>query len=200
MAIKNIIFDIGGVLVEWKPLEVIKSILPEYDSEILYNKMRDSWVKLNLGQLTMSEVIVNYHIDLDISKVRIEELMLRLKISQIPVDGSIQLLQKLKDNGYVLYVITDNIKEILDYHKKNSRSWSFFIDIISSHNIGTLKPDYKIYQYLLNKYNLIPEESIFIDDVKKNVQAAIDLKINGIHFKGYDLCIKSLNQLGVDVN
>ena len=61
MIIKNIVFDIGNVLVRWDPYKVIKSVFPEHDPDVFYNLMRPVWLDLNLGKITETDAIDLYH-------------------------------------------------------------------------------------------------------------------------------------------
>jgi len=66
---------------------------------------------------------------------------------------------------------------------------------VFSYEIGVAKPDAQIYRYILEKMDVAPERTIFVDDFKLNVAAAQELGIIGIHFKGRDQVIQEINQL-----
>lgn len=57
MKIKNIVFDVGNVLVRWEPFEVINSVFPEFEAEDFYRKIYPTWIDLNLGKLSEDEAI-----------------------------------------------------------------------------------------------------------------------------------------------
>ena len=195
MKMKNIVFDIGNVLVRWAPLEVIKSVFPELEPKDFYRKMYPIWIDLSLGKLTEDEAIERYHKELGWPKDRLARLMLEFKLNQKPLDGSIELLDKLQKLGLNLFSITDNIKELMAYHRKNSEFPKYFKDIIVSAELGILKPDARIYRYLLDKYNLDPKESVFIDDVQANVEGAIAVGMKAFQFTDYASCEKQLMEL-----
>ena len=121
MQIKNVIFDIGNVLVRWAPEEVVKSIFPDADPTYFIKQMRSLWIDLNLGKLTEIESLSAFANQLGISEQEVLTLMLRLKTSQTPVAGSLELLKKLHMARIPLYSITDNVKEIVEYHKLYSK-------------------------------------------------------------------------------
>lgn len=195
MKIKNIVFDVGNVLVRWEPLEVINSTFPEFEAKEFYQKMYHTWIDLNLGKLTENEAINHYHASLEVSKERLSNFMLALKHHQKPIDGSIALLKKLQKLDVKLFAITDNIKEIMDYHRKFSDFPKYFKDIIVSADLGMLKPDRRIYRYLLDKHKLNANESVFIDDVPVNVQGAIAVGMEAFQFIDYESCEKKLMNL-----
>jgi putative hydrolase of the HAD superfamily len=195
MKIKNVIFDIGNVLVRWAPYEVIASVFPQFNPSDFYHKMYPIWLDLNLGKLTEEEAIIHYQNLFRLPRKDFIQLLHEFKIDQIPLPGSIALLDKLKALNVNLFSITDNVKEIMEYHKINSDFPKYFKDIIVSADIGVLKPDAKIYKHLLAKHALNPAESIFIDDVLPNVEGAIKVGMQAFQFTNHDLCGKKLMTL-----
>lgn len=200
MAIKNIIFDFGNVLVRWAPYEVIETALPSYNSGELFDKMKPVWIDLNLGKLTTKEAINLYHQQLNIPLTELENLMREFCIAQTKIPGSHELLQELKEMGTNLYAITDNIKEIITYHKSHSNFLHYFKDIVVSADVGILKPDKKIYQYLLDRNNIDPAESVFIDDIEKNVEGAKQVGMQAFQFTDAKSCRKKLISLGIKLS
>lgn len=197
MSIKNIVFDIGNVLVRWDPYKVINSVFPENDPDVFYKLIRPIWLELNLGKITECDAIELYHQIYKIPKHKLEQFMLALKIDQTPISGTVELLDSLCQLNYSLYSITDNIKELLAYHRKHSNFLHRFIDVISSADIGFLKPHPNIYRCLLDRHQLIPQETVFIDDLAINVEGATKLGMHGIQFLDIESCCAELNALGV---
>ncbi|MBS0236068.1 MAG: HAD family phosphatase [Proteobacteria bacterium] len=182
MKIKNVVFDIGGVLVRWEPLELIKKIFPQANPKEFYQQMRPIWLDLNLGKLTIEEAIRQYEASLGLPKDKLLALMDECIKDQTPLDGSIALLQKLNSSGLNLFAITDNIREIMDYHREVSEFPKYFKDIVVSADIGVLKPDSRIYQHLIDKQHLNPAECVFIDDTLANVEGAIAVGMHAFQF------------------
>ncbi|HEV2524194.1 MAG TPA: HAD family phosphatase [Gammaproteobacteria bacterium] len=192
MKIKNVIFDIGNVLVRWAPHEVIASVFPQFNPSDFYHRMYPIWIDLNLGKLSEEEAIIHYQNLFSLPGKDFIKLMHEFKIHQIPLPGSIALLDKLKTLNINLFSITDNVKEIMEYHKINSDFPQYFKDIIVSAEIGVLKPNAKIYKHLLTKHALNPAESIFIDDLLTNVEGAIKVGMQAFQFTDHDSCGKKL--------
>jgi putative hydrolase of the HAD superfamily len=195
MKMKNIVFDIGNVLVRWAPLEVIASVFPELEPKDFFKKMYPIWIELNLGKLTEEEAVDRCHLKFGLPKKRLAELLLEFTLHQKPLDGSIELLGKLQKLGFNLFSITDNVREILAHHRRFSQFPKYFKDIISSSEVGILKPDSRIYKHLLDKHRLKPEESVFIDDLLINVEGAIAVGMQAFQFIDYDSCKKQLSKL-----
>ena len=195
--IKNIVFDIGNVLVRWAPYESINRIFPNVDPNVFFQNMFQCWIDLNLGKLSMNEAI---RIFSKANNVTVQEMSLLIQDimeSQKPISGSIDLLKKLQTLGLNLYSITDNIKELIEYHKQHSEFPHYFKDIVVSADLGILKPNPKIYQYLIDKHNIIPSESVFIDDIIENVNGAISVGMNAFQFIDTNQCDQELIKLGI---
>lgn len=197
MTIKNIIFDVGNVLVKWAPHEVIQQVFPEQDPVKLYENMFPIWLDLNLGKLSEYDAIIICRQQLNVSETQMSQLMHGLKTSQTPLPGSVELLEKLHTANIPLYSITDNIKEFIEYHHNYSNFLHYFKGIIVSADIGVLKPNKAIYKHLLEKYELNPVESVFIDDCIENVQGAISAGMHAFQFTDAESCERKLRELGV---
>src|SRR3989344_6817955 len=198
--IKNIIFDIGNVIVQWQPATVVKRLFPEHDTVKLTEALFKStpWYDLNLGKITESEITQIYHQTLGINIETLNRLMQEIKESLLPVDNNFILLTNLYSQ-YTLYALTDNVREIMSYLKKKYDFCSKFKGIIVSAEVGYLKPDPAIYQELINQYEIDPAESVFIDDHLPNVQGAKSLNMHAIQFANVEQCIHELKKIGVKI-
>lgn len=197
MKIKNVVFDIGNVLVKWSPYEVLEQLFPQKGAKELYQQMRPIWIDLNLGKLTEQEAILGYQDLLNVPEKQLADLMQLLKTSQTSLPGSLELLKKLHAGNVPLYSITDNVKEIMEYHRLNSNFLHYFSGIAVSAEIGILKPNEKIYRYLLEQYKLDPAESVFIDDLMTNVEGARAVGMHAFQFISAESCESELIGFGI---
>lgn len=203
MVIKNIVFDIGNVLLRWEPLYIItKNFSDIIDPVPLACQIFESdiWRDLNLGKITEEEAIALYSSNLEeITVQQLTDLMKTVKISLTPVTGSLELLKNIYNSSISLYSITDNVQEIMSFLRNKYDFLKVFRDIIVSSEVGVLKPSKTIYLHLINKYQLIPDETVFIDDLSKNVEGANLVGMHGIHFSTAHDCKIKLRQLGVNI-
>ncbi len=195
--IKNVVFDIGNVLVKWDPFTVISSIFPEQDPQAIYQKMYPAWLDLNLGKLSEPQAILIYQQKLNTSIEKINKLLFELKHAQVMLPGMRELLHALYTRNIPLYSITDNVKELLEYHSKYSNFLHYFKGIVSSSDLGSLKPSPKNYQYLLDHYQLQAKECVFIDDLMANVNGAIAVGMYAFQFINANQCTQKLNELQI---
>jgi putative hydrolase of the HAD superfamily len=183
--IKNIIFDIGNVLINWNPAMIVKESFPNHpDQESLTTALFKSqiWYDLNLGNLTIKDAIIEYNTTLGLDIVVLNKIMSNLFNSLTPINETIALLKKLHALGIPLYSITDNVPELIECEKNKYDFFNCFIDITTSYEVKTFKPDPLIYKHLLEKHKLIANECLFIDDILKNVEGAIKVGMKGFQF------------------
>jgi putative hydrolase of the HAD superfamily len=201
MTYKNIVFDVGNVLVRWDPQGIIDHVFPEHTSphQLMLNIFKDqTWYDLNLGSINEREAIYRYHQQLGIDATQLEYLLQTVKESLSLISGSVELLERLYNKPYNLYALTDNTVEIMAYLKNKYSFWPLFKGIVVSAEIGYLKPSKEIYHYLLEHHKLQAHETVFIDDVSANVEGAKAIGIEAIQFTHIKECIEALRDLKID--
>ncbi|AAK81504.1 putative hydrolase of the HAD superfamily [Clostridium acetobutylicum] len=200
--IKNIVFDIGNVLLKFTPVEFLKSKYKDDKLvEALYENVFKSneWVELDRGTITEEEATCRFCKRDPHNAKYIREVMETWNEMHVPVEGTSELMKELREKGYKIYLLSN-------YHLKAfkliSDKYDFIRDVdggIISSKVKLLKPELEIYKALTNSCGIKPEESIFIDDREENVEAAIKLGFNGIVFKdAYELKGK-FDELGIAI-
>lgn len=184
--IKNIVFDLGGVLIDFKPETYLAHIGYTEEDVKLFKKVvfwGKEWNEYNSSKAdakqTEQKLIQNYPQYTD----KIREIFDNINYEYIlfEMKETSNYLKELKDKGYNIYILSDLSIDSYNYNKQ----FKFFDYInggIYSFEIGTTKPNENNYKTLLERYNLIPEETIFIDDNLNNVEAANNFGIHGIQF------------------
>ena len=206
MEIKNIVFDIGNVLIRWGRPSMMTSNVKSSDGvedklhTDLANKILNSdvWQQLHCGAINEQQAIKLYVQQFGVEASKLEKLVANFKQSLVPIKDSIALLEDLSQLEYKLYCITDNTRETVDFLATKYRFFDKFAGVVVSSEVGATKPDPMMYQTLTAKYNLLPQETVFIDDLSVNVQGAIDVGWHGIVFTTADACKSSLEELGID--
>lgn len=188
--IKNIVFDLGNVILKGNPsiiLDNFKESLVNYQN--IKNNFFDNFGELDLGNETLLEHLNNCNFD-GILENETKELLLNYYKYRPFNNEIIELMNNLKNNGYSIFILSNNNKEAYEYLKghpilKLVDGW------IVSCEYRILKPNEELYNILFDKFNIKPEESIFIDDKEENINIAKKLGM-----KGFALDInKGLNDL-----
>ena len=201
--IKNVVFDVGNVIVRWSPLEITRLTFGELDDlETQARSIFQStiWLDLNKGFLTDNEAKLRYQQELDLSSLECDRLFYYVKQTQILLYGSVELIERVKRSGYGVYALTDNVVEIVEYLKSTYQFWPLFDGAAVSAELGMLKPQPEIYQALLSNNGLEASETVFIDDMPYNVEGAKAVGMAGIQFSDVSQCERELLALGIDLN
>ena len=201
--IKNVVFDVGNVIVRWSPLEITRLTFGELDDlETQARSIFQSsiWLDLNKGFLTENEAKLRYQQELNLSQSECDRLFYYVKRTQILLYGSVDLIKQVKRAGYAVYALTDNVVEIVEYLKATYQFWPLFDGAAVSAELGMLKPQPEIYQALLSNNGLEASETVFIDDMPYNVEGAKAVGMAGIQFSDVSQCERELLSLGIDLN
>ncbi|MCZ4373679.1 HAD family phosphatase [Vibrio diazotrophicus] len=200
--IKNVVFDIGNVVVRWAPLEIIR--LTFGDNNAVEEKAKsifqsETWFRLNKGQITENDAKAQYKDALGLTELECERLFYYVKQTQILIHGSVDLIKRCKSAGLNVLALTDNVHEIVSHLKNTYTFWDLFDGAIVSADVGLLKPQPEIYQTLLSQYELKASQTVFIDDMPYNVKGAESVGIAAIQFENVSQCEQALRSLGVQI-
>ena len=183
--IKNIIFDLGNVLLNFKPetflLKYTKDehYIQNFISKVIRNKI---WFNLDRGTISLEnakkEFIRIYPEDSSFLITFFKHWMEMLT----PIQENVKILCDLKANGYNTYILSNYIVEAFEIAEKKYDFFSLFDGKIISGQEKVIKPEIEIYQKLIDKYNLVPEECVFIDDIRSFLSRARKLNMKTILF------------------
>ena len=182
--IKNIIFDFGGVLVDWNPVYLYSKVF-ENESDMNYfldNICTSEWnVQQDAGR-PLAEATEALQKEFPEHKKMIGHYYGRWEEMLGGVfEENVRVLKLLKQN-YPLYGLTNWSGETITTAYDKYDFFSYLDGIVVSGDEKLIKPDPKLYQILLDRYNLIASESLFIDDNIKNIAAAEKMGFQTIHF------------------
>lgn len=122
-------------------------------------------------------------------------------IRDYEVNTSVQeVVLKLKQNGYKTCVCTNNNSIRLPILLEKYNLSIYFDVIVSSHQVGFVKPDKKIFEVLIEKLDIKPEELVYSDDNKERLQGATELGIKTFVYENFEQFLNELDNLGIKVN
>lgn len=200
IAIKNVVFDVGNVLVRWSPLEIVRLTFGnDVDAEALAKDlfMSTIWLDLNKGLITEAQAKQRYQSEKALSDSEVERFFYYVKHTQLLMYGSVELLKRIKAAGYNVFALTDNVVEIVEFLKATYDFWPLFEGATVSSELGLLKPQPEIYQSLLETHQLLAQETVFLDDMPYNVEGARAVGLAAIQFKHAEQCEHELKAMGL---
>ena len=202
--IDTIIFDLGGVLIDWNPKYVYREVFDSDEEKVdwflneictmEWNAEHDAGRLLKDGTELLVKQYPQYEAWIRIYYDRWKDML------GGPIQDTVNLLNKLKKaNTYKLHALTNWSAELFPVALERYDFLQHFEGIVVSGAEKTRKPFAKIYEIILDRYTITPEKSVFIDDNLDNITAANKLGINGIHFKSASQLKSDLITLGVQI-
>lgn len=195
--IKNVIFDIGNVIAFVDNDSYFYDYLKANNSDInLCSKITSDnmWLKLDAGLVTYEEAI-NYYVDKLDDRQAIEYVFKHWPEAMQLNNKVYETIKYLKNHDYNVYFLT-NINEYCFNYILNECDFIQLGDgYVASYEANVNKPDFKIFETLFNKFDLVPEECIYLDDNKSNYHAGLELGLHSIHFTDVETGLKQLGEL-----
>ena len=184
----DIILDMGNVLLEWNKDKILRSVVKtEKDYMILDKALFQSglWERLDLGTLTREELVLKV-VSLigSIYQEKVQEVVWNWP-SYIEIYTEVfPLLVGLKEKGHRIFVLSNTSPVFYELLEEQLSPLNEILDgFVLSCDIKIIKPDPKMFEEILRKYQLDPENCIFLDDVKDNTNMAESLGIKAYQVK-----------------
>ena len=202
MTIRNVVFDIGNVLVRWDSLGIVEAAFGLSGEEALARRHAlfgetDIWRALNRGEHTEAEAKAAY-VDAGLMTADEAEAMFAALYNSLHlIEDTPPLIERLKAAGYRIFALTDNVHEIVAHLSSTHDWWAHFEHVTNSAEIGVLKPDPRIYGHMLDTNGLAPEETVFFDDMPGNVAGAQAAGMHAFLFTDAAQAERDLQSLGV---
>ncbi|MGZ4592096.1 MAG: HAD family hydrolase [Actinomycetes bacterium] len=198
----TVVFDLGGVLIDWDPRHLYRRLLPDDEIDDFldeigfaeWNHAQDaggSWDEaveaLAARHPHRRELIAAY-------TRRYPETMAG------PIEGTVRLLTQLRAAGTRLLALTNWSAETFHHALSTFGFLEMFEDIVVSGVEGVAKPDPRLFTLLIERFALVPAETVFIDDSAANVAAAAELGLTALRFRDPDALRADLRRLGLPVD
>lgn len=183
--IQTIVFDLGNVLIDFQPEKFLRAKgLKETEVHFLLREVYQSeeWGLLDLGTIQRNAALERIIIRNPDKRVLLESSFFIDELLT-PIEDNITLFKQIDRNRYRTIFLSNYHQEAFQRALTDYDLFSSFSGGVVSYEVGMVKPDPEIYRYLLVKYQLNPEQTLFIDDSEVNIQAAIELGFRTIHLK-----------------
>ena len=188
MKLKNVVFDCGQVLVHFEPSYMVGVYVNDPDDKAMLEKVifdRLYWDRLDMGTISNEETVNEIKKRIPERLWDVAEKVYYNWIYNIPeIEGMRELVNDLKIRHGVKVFLLSNISKYFAAHACEFEILKNFDGLVMSASIGIVKPSYEIFDYLCKTYNLTPEETIFVDDRRDNIEGAEKYGIRGYLFDG----------------
>ena len=186
-----VVFDLGGVLLDWSPSHVlapddvtaldIDGAQRELDLGTPVAQVRARWRTAHPGR---TATVDHYFDDWQ-------------RTVAGPIDDVVTILTELRDRPVGLYALSNFSGELFRQARPRFAFLEWFDGMVISGDEGVIKPDTRIYELLVDRFELTPSRTVFIDDRENNVAAAREAGLVAIHFRSADTLRSTLGALGL---
>lgn len=185
--IKNIVFDMGKVLVGYDAMRVCAHHIPdEKDRETVCTAVFVSpeWVQLDMGVLPEEQAVAQMCGRLPKRLREAARLCMRdwHKYCMWTITEMEPLIRKLKADGYGIYLCSNASLRLLDCYRQVIPAVDCFDGLLFSAEVRCIKPQKEMYLHLFERFGLKPEECFFIDDIPLNIDGAAACGMDGYCF------------------
>ena len=186
--IKNIVLDIGYVLIGFEWMEHIRKRFDEETAEIVTNAIwkKGYWSELDRGVLSDEEVLELFYSEAPEHRQEIKEAFDNVGECLLRRDYAIPWIEELKARGFNVYYLSNYSEHLMRVNPSVLDFLQHMDGGVFSCYVKKIKPNPEIYQCLFEKYELHPEECLFFDDREENVIAAQELGMQAVQFETYE--------------
>jgi len=200
--IRTVVFDIGGVLIDWNPRHLFRKVFDSGEEmewfltnvcTYEWNVQQDGGKLFSVATAELQEKFPEYRDKIALYYGRWEEML------NGEINGTVEIFRRLKSARMPLYALSNWSHEAFPVAYNRYDFMKLFDGLVVSGYEKLLKPDHAIYRVLMERYNVNPAESVYIDDNKPNADAAAELGFNAIHFTSPEQLRIELKALGLNV-
>jgi 2-haloacid dehalogenase len=200
-AIEAVVFDLGGVLIDWDPRYLYRKLFDGDDAAMerfLADVCSPEWNAQLDGGRSWTEAIESLSREHPDSRPLIEAFRERwAEMLGGPIDGTVEILGRLRQARIPIFALTNWSAETFAIARPHFPFLEWFGGVVISGVEGVRKPDPRIFRLLLDRYDLRAETTAFVDDVAENVVAAEALGFVGLRFRDGDTLRRDLSRLGL---
>lgn len=183
--IRNVVFDIGNVLIGFDAMDYLISLFGEKKAVRIAEAVFGTgyWEELDIARLSVEEILELFYSAAPDLKDEIKEAFDRIGECVTRLDWPVRTVDALKEKGYNVYFLSNMSEHVINSNRAAFDFVSHMDGGVWSCDVHRIKPDPEIYKILFERYGLVPEECIFIDDREENISVGRQFGMKGIVFK-----------------
>jgi putative hydrolase of the HAD superfamily len=195
--VRNVIMDLGGVMLEWNPDHLLTPIEsdPELRRQLRARIFSHDWRQFDRGMLTELQLVDRLQVGTGLSRSEVLAIIeaVRGYLSEKP--ETVKLVRTLHQRGFDIYCLSNMPVPMYEHLRRRHTFWDVFRGVVVSGEVQMMKPEPEIYLHLLERFGLKACESVFVDDLQVNVDAAKAVGLHAIRFENATQCQQELDEL-----
>lgn len=197
-----IVFDVGGVIVRWQPLELMREHLPMVAADVAFEQVFQGWARgADWGEFDLGRIEADLLADRLAARTGYPVEALRSLLAAVPqhlqpMRESVALIERLRAAGHRLALLSNMPRPYADHLEATHECIGWFEQRAWSGRLGLMKPDRAIFEHVAQALAIDPPEALFIDDHLGNVEAARALGWSALLFTGAADCVAALEREG----
>lgn len=194
----NVIFDLGGVVLDWNPDKIISQFQPQPE---LQGALKASWFGhsdwhlFDRGTLSELELIDRIRSRTGQSAGEVQRILAAVCDSLVEKLETVKLMRTLSSRGVRLFCLSNMPASIYAHLRERHSFWDVFSGIVISGQVKLIKPDAEVFRHLLEKFDLKAQETAFVDDLAANIESGERLGLRGVLFRDAAQCERELDSL-----
>ena len=196
--IRNVIFDLGGVVLDWNPDRIIARFQPQPELQGPFKASwfgHSDWHLFDRGSLSELELIDRIRSRTGQSSGEIQRFLEAIRDSLVEKLETVKLLRTLSARGVRLFCLSNMPASIFAHLRERHSFWDVFSGIVISGQIKLMKPEAEVFRHLLEKFDLKADETAFVDDLAANIEGAEQVGLRGVLFRDAAQCERELDRL-----
>jgi putative hydrolase of the HAD superfamily len=199
---KAVVFDVGGVIVQWQPLQLMREHLPMAAPEEAHAQVFQSWapgadwLEFDRGTVEPDALAERIALRTNYPRANIESLIGAIGAHLQPMPDSVALIARVRAAGHSLGLLSNMPRTYADHLEAMHECFGWFDHRAWSGRLGLVKPDRAFFDHVLEQLAVAPAQAVFIDDHIGHVEAARRYGWSAVHFRSAAQAEQDLRALG----
>lgn len=202
MTRRTVVFDVGGVVVRWRPLELMRAYLPMVEPQEAVAQVFQGWAlgadwpAFDLGQVEPEALATRIATRTGYPRAALASLIAAVPEHMQPMAESLALIERVRAAGHRLGLLSNMPRPYADHLEQAHACFAWFEHRAWSGHIGLMKPQRDFFDHLLAAMAIEAGDALFIDDHLVNIEAARAYGWKALHFRDAAQCQSELRALG----
>jgi len=198
ISVRNVIFDLGGVLLDWNPDKILQGFYSDPALRALLKSelfLHPEWQAHDRGALRETELIESVRGRTGRPNAEVSALLHVVRESLVTKPETVALLRSLHRRGVPLYCLSNMPVSVYAHVRLRHEFWDAFSGIVISGKVKMMKPEREMFEHLLTRFKLDPRQTVLVDDLTPNIEGARAVGLHAIQFRDAAQCAQELDAL-----